>query len=187
MAGLLLLDLVLVTLVFSLISIWPGNYMLLMFWSGLDPNCMLCIIWDHCQVICCFDYIKFLFYTIFWLLWCFWAPTMVSLSKPLERLHSRFLQWVPVSKSFFKLTLAKWYHFHTAVQDFRVLYHLCPGYLRNWFVYAEAHTGHSGRNKHCLFIPQINTSIGKNEFFYHRAVIWNSLFPVLFMLMTYLI
>ena len=29
-----------------------------------------------------------------------WAPTMVSLSKPLERLHSRFLQRVPFSNSF---------------------------------------------------------------------------------------
>ena len=72
-----------------------------------------------------------------------WAPTMVSLSKPLERLHSRFLQQVPVSNSFVKLTLAE-RRFHTAVQVFRVLHHLCPGYLRNWFVHAEAHTGHGG-------------------------------------------
>ena len=103
---------------------------------------------------------------------------MVSLSKPLERLHSRFLQQVPVSNSFVKLT--EQCHFHTAVQVFRVLHHLCPEYLRNWFVYVKAHKGHGGRNKPCLFIPQINTSIGKNGFFYHGAVIWNSLFPVLF-------
>ena len=109
-----------------------------------------------------------------------WAPTMVSLSKPLERLRSCFLQRVPVSNSFVKLTLAKRRSFHTAVQAFGVLHHLCPGYLRNWFVYAEAHTGHGGQNKCHLFIPQINTSIGKNGFFYHGAVIWNSLFPVLF-------
>ena len=52
--------------------------------------------------------------------------------------------------------------------------HGCP-------VCAEAHTGHGGRNKHRLFIPQTNTSIGKNGFFYHGAVIWNSLlFPGLF-------
>ena len=69
--------------------------------------------------------------------------------------------------------------FYTAVQVLRVLHHLCPGYLRNWFVYAEAHTGHGGQNKHNFF-PQINTSIGKNGFFYHGAVIWNSLLPVLF-------
>ena len=39
--------------------------------------------------------------------------------------------------------------------------HLCPD--------AEAHTGHGGRNKHRLFIPQINTLIGKNGFFYHGS------------------
>ena len=94
-----------------------------------------------------------------------WVPTMVSLSKPLECLHSRFLQQVPVSNSFIKLT--EQCHFHTAVQVFRVLHHLCPEYLRNWFVYVKAHKGHGGRNKPCLFIPQINTSIGKNGFFYH--------------------
>ena len=32
----------------------------------------------------------------------------------------------------------------------------------------------------CLFIPQINTSISKNGFFYHGAVIWNNWSPVLF-------
>ena len=30
---------------------------------------------------------------------------------------------------------------------------------------AEAFTGRSGRNKFQLFVPQINTSIGKNGFF----------------------
>ena len=49
-----------------------------------------------------------------------------------------------------------------------------------WFVFAEAYTAHSGRNKCRLFIPQINTFIGKNGFFYRGAVIWNSLSPALF-------
>ena len=31
-------------------------------------------------------------------------------------------------------------------------------------MYAEAHTGHGGRNKHRLFIPQINTLIRKMDF-----------------------
>ena len=47
-------------------------------------------------------------------------------------------------------------------------------------MYAEPYTGHSGQNKHHLFIPQINTLIGKNGFFYQGAVVWNSLLPVLF-------
>ena len=83
-----------------------------------------------------------------------WAPTTVSLSKPLERLHSRFLQQVPDCNSFVKVTLAERRRFHTAVQVFKVLYQLCPGYLRDWFVFAEAYTGHSGRdtvNVVCLF------------------------------------
>ena len=50
-----------------------------------------------------------------------WAPTMVSLSKPLEHLHSRFLQ-VPASNSFDKLTLGERHHFHTVVQVFKVLH-----------------------------------------------------------------
>ena len=50
--------------------------------------------------------------------------------------------------------MAEQCHFHTAVQVFKVLHHLCPGYLRNWFVYAEAY---SGQNKHhfCLFLKLI--------------------------------
>ena len=43
--------------------------------------------------------------------------------------------------------------------------------------YAEACTEHNGRNKYCLFIPQINTSVGKNEFPIMHAwscIIWNS-------------
>ena len=54
-------------------------------------------------------------------------------------------------------------------------------------MFAETYTGHSGRNTCQLFIPQINTSIGKNGFFYRGAVIWNSLSPVLFQLMFYLV
>ena len=49
--------------------IWPKNHMLTMFWRGLDSSCVLWTIWDHCQVICCFDYIELLFYQ-YWLLWC---------------------------------------------------------------------------------------------------------------------
>ena len=98
----------------------------------------------------------------------------------MERLHSRFLRQIPDCNSFVKVTLTERRRFHTAVQVFKVLYQLCPGYLKDWFVFAEAYTGHSGRNKCRLFIPQINTSIGKNGFFYRGAVIWNSLSPVLF-------
>ena len=36
-----------------------------------------------------------------------WAPTTVLLSKPLERLHSRFLQQVPDCNSFVKVILAE--------------------------------------------------------------------------------
>ena len=32
--------------------------------------------------------------------------------------------------------------FHTAVQVYKAFHDLCPQYLRNWFIYAEAHTGH---------------------------------------------
>ena len=56
-------------------------------------------------------------------------------------------------------------------------------------MYPEEHTGHGGRNKHCLLIPHgknghtghggrnkycLFTLIGKNGFLYHGAVIWNS-------------
>ena len=55
--------------------------------------------------------------------------------------------------------------FHTAVQVFKVLHLLCPRYLRDWFVFAETITGCQGRNKHCLHVPQIFSSIGKNSFY----------------------
>ena len=76
-----------------------------------------------------------------------WAPSAVSLSKPLEHLHSRFLQQILDCHSFVWVTLSERRRFHTAVQVFKVLYQLCPGYLNDWFVFAEAYTGHSGRNK----------------------------------------
>ena len=76
--------------------------------------------------------------------------------------------------------MAEQCHCNTAVQVLKVLHHLCPGCLTNWFLYAEAYTGHSGWNNHCLLIPLISNSIGKNGFFYCKAVIWNSLPPVLF-------
>ena len=93
-----------------------------------------------------------------------WAPTSITLAKPLERLHSRFLQ-VPVSNSFVKVTLTERRLFHIAVQVFKILHQFCPKYLKDWLVSAEAYTGRSGRNKFRLFVPQINTSIGKNGFF----------------------
>ena len=52
---------------------------------------------------------------------------------------------------------------------------LCPSYLRDWFINAEAYTGRSGCNRDRLFIPQISTNIGKSGFFYRGAVIWNNL------------
>ena len=107
-------------------------------------------------------------------------PTSITLAKPLERLHSRFLQQVPVSNSFVKVTLTERRHFHIAVQVFKISHQFCPRYLKDWFVSAEAYTGRSGQNKFRLFVPRINTSIGKNGFFYCGTVIWNSLSPVLF-------
>ena len=49
------------------------------------------------------------------------------------------MQRVPVSNSFVKLKLAEQRCFHTTVQVFRVLHHLCLGYLKNWFVYCNVH------------------------------------------------
>ena len=75
--------------------------------------------------------------------------------------------------------------FHTAVQVFEVIHDLCPQYLRNWFIYAEAHTGRSGRNKYRLFVPQItrqiSTSVEKStEFFLSWSCNLESLSPVLY-------
>ena len=47
-------------------------------------------------------------------------------------------------------------------------------------MFSEALTGHNGRNKYRLYIPQINTLISKNSFYYHGAVVWNNLSPDLF-------
>ena len=91
-----------------------------------------------------------------------WAPIAVSSSKPLELLHSHFLQQVPDCNSFVKMILAEPRCFHTVVQVFKVLYQLCLGYLKDWFVFAETYTEHSSQNKCRLFILKINTSIGMN-------------------------
>ena len=70
-----------------------------------------------------------------------WAVTLSSISKPLERLHSRFLQGISTCSSFIKFTLMERRRFHTAVQVFKVVNKLCPSYLRDWFINAEAYTG----------------------------------------------
>ena len=50
------------------------------------------------------------------------------------------------------------------MQVFKVLHHLSPRYLKDWFVSTEAYTGRTGRNKHRLYVPQIRSSIGKSSF-----------------------
>ena len=93
-----------------------------------------------------------------------WAVTSTAVSKSLERLHSRFLQGISVCSSFIGLTPIKRCRYHTTVQVFKVLHRLCPVYLKEWFVYAEAYTGRCGRNKYRLYIPQIQITIGKMDF-----------------------
>jgi len=94
--------------------------------------------------------------------------TSTAISKSLECLHSRFLQGVSVCSSFIGLTLMERCRFHTVVQGFKVLYRLCPAYLRDWFVYAEAYRGCRGCNEHHLYIPQIQTTVGKMDFFIEK-------------------
>ena len=121
--------------------------MLLMLWSRLDQSRILCIILDHYQVIFCFNYIKLLFYQFLITVTMFGNPLWYHFQKPLEHLHSRFLQHNLAStcNSFIKLALSECWCFHSTAQVFEVLHHLSPGYLRNWFEYAEAYTGHGGQ------------------------------------------
>ena len=83
-----------------------------------------------------------------------WVVTSTAVSTSSESLHPRFLQGMSVCSSFIGFTQMERRRFHTAVQVFKVLHSLCPAYLRDWFVYAEAYTGRCRRNKH-LHIPQI--------------------------------
>ena len=82
-----------------------------------------------------------------------WAPTLVTFSKPLERLHSRFLQHVPVCNPFVKVTLSECCRFYIAIQ-------VCIKDI--WFVFTETYTRHSGQNKFRLFVPQIHTSLNRH-------------------------
>ena len=95
-----------------------------------------------------------------------WAATSSAISKPLKRLHSRFLRGISVSSSFVRLTLMERRRFHIAVQVLKVIHKLCPAYPRDWFVYTEVYMGWSGRKKNRLHIPQIHTTVGKKGFFY---------------------
>ena len=85
-----------------------------------------------------------------------WAVTSTAVSKSLEHLHSQFLQGISVCNSFIGLNLMERRRCHTAAQVFKVLHRLCPAYLRDWFAYAEAYTGHCGCNKCCLYIYSTN-------------------------------
>ena len=82
-------------------------------------RCLTSLLIVRNEAICCFDYI---FYRCSITVMLFRHPlhNTVSLSKPLERLHSRFLQQVPNCNSFIKLTLTERRRFHTAVQVFKV-------------------------------------------------------------------
>ena len=123
------------------------------FWRELDVSCT---IWNHCQVICCFDYINLLFYQY---LICdvVWAPTSITISKLLICLHSCFLQQVPDCNSFIKVTLSECCCFHIAVQlVFKVLHQLCPGYLKDCVTHTCTHThththAHAHTHTHTMF------------------------------------
>ena len=44
-------------------------------------------------------------------------------------------------------------------------------------MFTETFTGRQGRNKYCLYVPQIFSSVGKNSFYYCGVAIWNNLPP----------
>jgi len=62
---------------------------------------------------------------------------------------------------------------------------LCPSYLRDWLVKAEAYTGRSERNKDHLLISQVDSNIGKNGFLILEHVMWNNLPSALYGIMDY--
>ena len=79
----------------------------------------------------------------------FGNPLWYHFQKPLECLYSCFLQQVIGSNSFIKLTLSECCCFHSAGQFSKF-------YITFVWIFEKLVCVCRGRNKHCLFIPQIN-------------------------------
>ncbi|MCY3928860.1 MAG: reverse transcriptase domain-containing protein [Acidobacteria bacterium] len=122
---------------------------------GSLPPAVLCVLYsafvmplyDYCDVV--------------------WSPTTAKLNSLIERVHSKFLNKLPLSyHSKFSFTLTERRRFHTALQIFKSLYQISPPYLHNIFQFSKDMTGHVSRNINRLFVPRVFTNFGKRSFFY---------------------
>ena len=53
--------------------------------------------------------------------------------------------------------------------------HHSQSYLLDIVQYSKDVTGYRGHNVNHLFVPRVSTNFGKRSFFYHGAMLWNSL------------
>jgi len=122
---------------------------------GSLPPAVLCVLYsafvmplyDYCDVV--------------------WSPTTAKLNSLIERVHSKFLNKLPLSyRSKFSFTLTERRRFHTALQIFKSLYQISPPYLHNIFQFSKDMTGHVSHNINRLFVPRVFTNFGKRSFFY---------------------
>ena len=105
-----------------------------------------------------------------------WSPMTTRLNCLIERVHSKFVQKLPLLyHSRLSFTLTDRHRCHTALQVFRSLRQISPPYLHHIFQFSKDLTGRVGRNINCLFVPRVFTNFGKRNFFYRGAVLWNCL------------
>jgi len=134
---------------------------------GMLPPAVLCLLYSA-FVLPLFDYCDVV-----------WCPTTAKLTSMIERVHSKFVNKLPLSfrsKFFYSLTERR--RFHTAVQIFKSIHQSSPSYLHNIFHYSKDITGHVSRNINRLFVPRVTNNFGKRSFYYRGAVLWNSLSQV---------
>ena len=95
-----------------------------------------------------------------------WSPLFLQYFKRLERVHSKFCSLISAKQGFFHDTLAERKDSILPSLFVKFFHHLSPTYLRETFNYTTTVTSHVARNSHCLFVPRVRTTYGKNSLCY---------------------
>ena len=105
-----------------------------------------------------------------------WSPSPVQYFKDLNVFTQSFAHWFWLLKVFCAM---HWLNVEDSI-SLLLLQNSSPAYLRGTFKYSTTVTIHVGRNSHCLFVPKVRTTHGKNSLYYKGTQIWNSLNALLY-------
>ncbi len=100
---------------------------------------------------------------------CVWSSAGITLLKPLDSLHNRFLKSILSSSEILpSLCLINRRKYHIIIQSFKIVKGLCPSYLSNSLSFSSTITGRISKNKYLVFVP----SMGRNSFYFRAVYIY---------------